>query len=508
MTAIPGNTTNQIVAALLGATTAVSNLQQAIVNRNNQNRVTHTKLDRIVDGLKFIESKLYPSFMQMDDLQVKSISMGVNLNKFLSKNNTLLGKLGGGFFDNADELLENLSEGFRENTDTTMDLMSRLKATGQSTDLLRRVMGTVQLATDGSTGAMDRLVKSSNALKLTYGISSESLLRAIESVKPVIDQASLVGAGEQVADLTQSLKSIAGDKASAEIAKSINLLISPSFMEDRIRNGIGDATDKLLDPMISSKERLDLAVGFFRQIDSRISNLTKITDGYQKFERSYMIANSQGNSDNLIAAKNLLKVMEVNSGIQNKIGDFSDKSFESVQNFQKEVLNFLAYTQETVYPYIIKHIPALLAGRMSAGLVGGFARAIGAAGKGGFGGTLGGPIGIAIGAGVGLLVEYLPDILGKKTAKDKEMEAYQRRTAEATEAIRDKGKDKNDIQSKINPSTGIYNFIMANMRESMRRDNQKSRDNSSTQLINTLNNLNETMKEFRRGTLPENGKAR
>ena len=408
MTAVPGpnqgNTpTNNNQNALNNNTNALIR-HGSVVGSNIQSlRSLNASFAKFVD----ITSNLTTSFKRADDIQVKSLAIGSSLKKVLEGNNAALVKMQGSYFENAEELLLNYSEGIRENSDDLNALNNRMRLTGQSTDLLRKVAGGLSVVTGGNLEAVGRLTKSNIDLSKQYGITSQSLLEAIQSINSLIDQASFVNASEQVADLAMSVRALAGDKAGDQTNKLFNFFLDPKFLSTRIALGMGNIDDQLIDSRLSTEQRLDLLVTASKIASDKLEQLNNVNGMQNKIFKSELALSRFGDTATLRAVVNSSKVMQQQLSIQNKFKDDQAKLTDSIIAQEELARSYYEMAVGAVYPAILRYLP-IIAGMSVGGSLISASERFSARKRPAEAAILGllGPVGVA----AGFAVAFMPEI--------------------------------------------------------------------------------------------------
>jgi hypothetical protein len=492
MTAIPGgNTQGGNNQNPLNNNTAALNRHGIVLGSNVRSVIGLTaSLTKFAD----LASNLTESFKKADNLQVKSLAVGSSLKKVLEGNNVALSKMQGSFFENAEELLLNYSEGIRENSDDLNALNNRMRLTGQSTDLLRKVAGSLSVVTGGNLDAVSRLTKSNIDLSKQYGVTSESLLEAIQSINNLVDQASFVDASEQVADLAMSVRALAGDKAGDQTTKLLNFFLDPKFLQTRIALGMGTIDDQLIDTRLSTESRLDLLVKASKIAEDKLEELNNVNGMQNKIFKSELALSRFGDTSTLRAVINSSKTMQQQLLIQNKFKDDQAKVTDSILAQEELARSYYEMATMHVYPAILRYLPLIAGATVGGSLAMTSARLMKDSPKLATFAGLFGPIGLAAGA----VLTFLPEITSvvtKFATNSEQQTRIQKEIAENTKKKPEKP-DKREIST-------LSDFILRSMTEVGRMPlTQKS----NPQLDEIRNILDEIRKatEKSRGLLPSN----
>lgn len=487
MTAIPGG--NNQSGNNLNNNTAALNRHGIVLGSNVRSVIGLTaSLTKFAD----IATNLTESFKKADNLQVKSLAVGSSLKKVLEGNNSALSKMQGSFFENAEELLQNYSEGIRENSDDLNALNNRMRLTGQSTDLLRKVAGSLSVVTGGNLDAVSRLTKSNIDLSKQYGVTSQSLLEAIQSINNLVEQASFVDASEQVADLAMSVRALAGDKAGEQTTKLLNFFLDPKFLQTRIALGMGTIDDQLIDSRLSTESRLDLLVKASKIAEDKLEELNNVNGMQNKIFKSELALSRFGDTSTLRAVINSSKTMQQQLAIQNKFKDDQSKLSDSILAQEEIARSYYEMAIGHVYPAILRYLPLIAGATVGGSLVNTASRLMKTDPKlATFLGFLG-PIGMAAGVAITLLPE-INGLISKFTTNSEEQLKVQKEIAQNTKKSPEKA-GKSEIAT-------LSDFILRSMTEVGRMPlNQRA----NPQLDEIKNILDEIRKatEKSRGLLP------
>jgi NAD(P)H-dependent FMN reductase len=429
------------------------------------------------------------AFSKADSVQVKALAVGSSLKKVLEINNTALNKMQGSFFENAEELLLNFVEGIRENSDDLNTLNNRMRLTNQSTALLRQVMGALSVVTGGNLEAVSQLSRSNVQLSNQFGVTSESLLQAIASVSNLIDQASFVNSANEVADLAQSVRALAGDKAATQANKVLSFFLDPKFLANRFALGIGQAEDILTNPSLTTNERLQTLVELTSLTSDKLKDLNNVDGLSNKIFRSELALSRFGDTDILRAIVNLDNTMNVQLKLQNALRDDQSSILDSARTTDEIARSFYQESLANFYPTILQLMKVMAPAAVGAGLgtvAGGIGGALlsraGLAGIGNFIRFLG-PIGFA----AGTILTFLPEITSIFKGSNSE-------EAEQTKVLKEILDRTPKIQEdRISRSGSVSDFILKNVGEIISKSQVQTRNNPQ------LDTLRDILSEIRDG---------
>jgi hypothetical protein len=429
------------------------------------------------------------AFSKADSIQIKALAINSSLKKVLEVNNAALTKMQGSFFENAEELLLNFVEGIRENSDDLNTLNNRMRLTNQSTALLRQVMGALSVVTGGNLEAVSQLSRSNIQLSNQFGVTSESLLQAIASVSNLIDQASFVNSADQVADLAQSVRALAGDKAAAQANKVLSFFLDPKFLANRFALGIGQAEDILTNPSLTTNERLQSLIELTSLTSDRLKELNNVDGLSNKIFRSELALSRFGDTDILRAIVNLDNTMAVQLRLQNALKDDQSSILDSARTTDEIARSFYQESLANFYPSILKSLkiiaPAAVGagvGSVATGIGGALLSRAGLAGLGNFIRFLG-PIGFA----AGTLITFLPEITSIFKGSNSE-------EAEQTKVLKEiLDRTPKISEERVSRTGSVSDFILKNVGEIISRSQVQTKNNPQ------LDTLRDILSEIRDG---------
>lgn len=455
--------------ALNNLNRSIRMLNSTIVNANQRSlREIGRNLRDYADAI----GNLNKAFIKADDVQIKALSINSSLRKVIEVNSNALGKMQGSFLDNAEELLLNFTEGIRENSDDLNTLNNRMRLTGQSTDLLRAVMGQMSVLTGGTLDAVSDLTRSNIELSKTYGVTSESLLQAIASVSNLVDKASFVDSSKQVADLAQSVRALAGDKASAQVTRALNFFLDPKFLATRFALGIGQAEDILTSPAKTTNERLESFIDLTRLSANRLKDLNNVQGLSNKIYRSEMSLSRFGDTESLRAIVNLQSTLDRQLQLGNALKDDQSNILNSAKATDELARSFYEESLANFYPEILQGMKLLVPAALAAGGLGVAGLGKGLSKFGAIAGLAGtalkflGPVGFA----AGTVLTFLPELnsLFKSIfGENKEQTDIQKELLNRTPKLE---------KEKVRSGT-VSDFILKNVSDIISRSGMQSRNN-------------------------------
>jgi hypothetical protein len=349
----------------------LARLARSISNLRDIQERTLVSLSQIRSSLMNsadVLSNLNSGLKKADSLQVKSLSVGTTLSKFTQKNAEVLSKLNGGFFENAEELLKNYSHGLRTNTEAVAKAGNKMRLTGQSTDLLREVYGDMEAIFGKGSSINLELLKSNENLAYKYGVTNESLLKALGTFKSEIATADFIGLGKGMQDLVQSVRAVAKDQG-ADMADRILKLLTSSDLQKLSSLGIQTKSiDSLIDNNISSGERIDRLINVLDST-SKVVNTRFKSDQGLNFTRFVM--ESQGfDSDTLTGILNLNDLLKDNKDLLNTIAVDTGKESQSILSINESQRKYYDMAIANVFPTILDVLPKLLIAQGASNLLG------------------------------------------------------------------------------------------------------------------------------------------
>lgn len=336
-----------------------------LVRTLNNLRDSQQKVNETLTGIRSslmsstdVLANFNEGFKKADTLQIKSLAVGTTLSKFTKKNSEVLSKLNGGFFENAEELLKNYSYGLRTNTEAVAKAGNKMRLTGQSTDLLREVYGDMEAIFGKGSSINLELLKSNEDLAYKYGVTNESLLKALGTFKSEIATADFIGLGEGMQDLVQSVRAVTKDQGSDMADRILKLLTSADLQKLSSLGIQTKSIDSLIENNISSGERIDRLISVL-DTTSKVVNTRFKSDQGLNFTR--FIMESQGfDSDTLTGILNLNDILKDNKDLLNTIAVDTSESTKSIMSINEAQKSYYHMAINSVFPMITDILPKLL----------------------------------------------------------------------------------------------------------------------------------------------------
>ncbi len=463
--------TNTNIPALLSGMHRLSDRLTSLEAFMNRNVASFGKMVSNIQNVGDIVGNLNASFGKADELQIKSLAIGSDLNKFLEVNEKTLKSMRGSFFDNAEELLKNYVFGIRDNSEVITGMMTRMKQTGQSVDVLRHFIGDLIPVTGGSMEAVDRLVEATGDLEKQYGVTAQSIQEAVLALRPETAFAGLLGFGEEFAGLAMELQAAVKGMGENQLNRVLGFLVDSNNFGAKAMLGVGDSLDRL----IRAQERGE-AVEVLKSIVDTMNETANRTyslqnKGLSADIRGIAVTNS-GLKELLINTQQLGVILEKNADQGNSARAENARFQDSARTLNQEAMSFYQKSIQEVYPMLLTAIPAIQAAAIGQG--------IGSLAMGGFGlsRSLGavanpltrllvpvirfaGPVGLAAGA-LMTIASFLPDSAKSEKAQVAHLEAIERNTARP-EQTKQRIKNTDDlINELVSRNIGLSSASKAN----------------------------------------------
>lgn len=349
---------------LLRLARSMSNLRDIQERTINSLGDLRNSLLSSADVLQNINSGL----RKADSIQIKSLAVGTTLSKFTKKNAEVLSKLNGGFFENAEELLKNYSYGLRTNTEALGKAGNKMRLTGQSTDLLREVYGDMEVIFGKGSDINLDLLKSNETLARMYGVTNESLLKALQTFKSEIATANFIGLGKGMQDLVQSVRAVTKDQGSDMSDRILKFLTSSDLQKLSSLGVQTKSIDSLIENNISSGERVDRLINVLDST-TKIINTRFKTDQGLNFTKFLM--ESQGfDSETLTGIINTNNLLKTNKNILNDIAVDIGKETDSILSIQETQRKYYDMAITQVFPSLLETLPKILLAQGGLNLLG------------------------------------------------------------------------------------------------------------------------------------------
>tara|TARA_R110000782_G_scaffold184388_2_gene274676 strand:+ start:36320 stop:37864 length:1545 start_codon:yes stop_codon:yes gene_type:complete len=415
-----------------------------------------------------VGDRMRESFKKADAVQMKSLAQGTSMSRFLSENTKVLSDLNGGFFENAAELLKNFSDGIRDNSTDVNRLTNRMRLTGQNTGELRKSVVSLLEMTGNNIDSATLLIKSNESLSHNYLISSETLLKAVNSVKGLMQRTSLTGGAENTGNMMQALTTMTGGRNNSANQAIASLLVGPEAWGKRFQLGIEGAEDTFLNANKPAEELMGDIKMFLGQANTRLDSI--VGTGYEANNNSMKYFRADGfiGGDLAVALRNVNASINNQTKISESMKADSDEILDSAKTVEESAKLYYDRFNQTIYPLLIKALPIMAmgsvvgnVGAMGAGMMGG------RGGRAGVGGMLSilGPLGIAAGLGY----TFWPEItkaFSSISKESKKQTKYQEEIKINTRKAMDKPKD-----TKTNLLGTVLEQYLMEVRSNSRRMN-------------------------------------
>lgn len=443
---------------------------------------------------------LRKAFGSSEGIQKKALSINSNLLKVTTVNAESLKKMNGSFFDNAEDLLKNFSEGIRENSDGLNDLLVRMRLTGQDQAVAREMARSMLELTGKDIVAVDRLSKNTVKLSNDYVISSESLIDAINSLKSSMDIPSVFGLADDMAGVAMELSARMKGLGKEDLQKTLGFIFDSSLdsIPAKIALGLGDPFE-ILSQNISDSQKADQIIERLNAGVDAANKTLKVQEGAYRVNLTQYQFGRYMQADQLTAMIRTNDLLKSSNDLTDKMRGDSNDYTKTIENVNKEALNFYAKSSEW-YPAIIK-----LLENTSQGIAGGAAGgALGSlvglgAGMRGVGGALRlasrflGPIGIAVGT---ILPLVLPKLLGSDDEKDKQLKEAEK-ARKAVESIDKKTRDQSASKEEASSTNQYLRTAAQSLNDIVSRMNNSQYNNQLKVLEKQVSMLEKINKELK-----------
>lgn len=212
----------------------------------NPNKKPQRQADSFGDFVKFTAKigtlgKALQTLKDLDDLQVKSLKTGTNVNS-VAENNKVINSLKASNLDLIAELLDFREEGIKRLDDSTLDLVSRMKLTDQSTAGLKKLLGQNSMVMMLSYRGQSELVQSLDKSAKTYGMSQERLIQVVNGIAKSTETFAAAGgnAGKATAAFGEYV-AMYGAKSEQQVNEIASFLGDANELATKSRLGITDA---------------------------------------------------------------------------------------------------------------------------------------------------------------------------------------------------------------------------------------------------------------------------
>lgn len=251
------------------------------------------------------------AFNTMESTQLKALAAGTTQTKFIESNTEAVKGLQASNVSLNKFLMGGFTQGLRKASGDTMKLADEMIMTGQSTEGLGKVMGSVRLLTGNSINATSNLSKTILKTSRDQGVTSEQLIDTLQGFQEAMLNASIYGqnAVEGIGELGVALKGGLAGAAGAD--QAIGALL-----------GMQDALN------VAQQEQLGLRT-FFDEIR---------TTGFNQERHMQMLVD---------AGDNLNKMMGSDAMVRDAIAKgFGDKQVKALLLISQGIKNFEGLSEE------------------------------------------------------------------------------------------------------------------------------------------------------------------
>jgi hypothetical protein len=444
-------------------TAELSKLSQHLANRNkaekekeNANKFNQRIISANTTALKSLTYKIINSQNVTDKLTeaikvadtntVKSLSMGINYQKFLDANTQALNETEASRRETTAALIDGFDKGLNTNSGAVMDLTERMLLTGQDTKKLNSINAELMAITGRNESVIQAASKATFDSSNRYKISSDRLIDTMQAMSEVFEEASFFG-GDTVGSLdaiSKELTGMVGVDMGGQISGFLKTL-TPSLDNIATQSLLGaeNVTKKIAEGTASTSDLMpilrriqeisDQALQSNPPAVARTIAAAQLGMSERQLNQSLQLARAVANPrevDESIAASNE-EMAETLKTAQEKANDFYDRLAPSMNNF----LATIAPTALEI-ARVVNIIAA--AGGAAQGAEGMLAGRGGMLGK--LGGILGkvamfaGPIGLAVGA----FTTFAPMIADMVSSNKKQTKAIEEQNRIAKEEERQK----------------------------------------------------------------------
>lgn len=391
----------------------------------------------LVQNIDFVH-KLTQAVQKQEKLQLKANALGLDFNKFMSKNSEKLEKFAM-LFEGREFMLGAFDAGLRRVSDGVVDLANDMTKSGQNTAALIQAMVGFGLVTDQSTEAQESLARITKETSKKYLVSNERLLEGLASFQSQLEDFRIYGTETvgNFAEFSTVLMGLAGgsEPAKKQIGIFLQMLDGMNIQEQqllgltRVAEDMysGGVTQRTLDDIVKASDRMTEILGTNHIQAARIAEIY----GRPQINAIHMVGGLiKANNKDINTLKEVAnKDAETLRSRQAQIDKFYDTFAPEMHGAITKLLP-LIYTVVAAMGVVqgakgikdaLGNLAALGAGRASGMFSGGVIRGLGAAGAIAARGLafLGGPT--ALIASVGYGIYQLVDLMMDSNDDDKDM---------------------------------------------------------------------------------------
>jgi hypothetical protein len=196
-----------------------------------------------------IGNNIVKAFQDFEKLQIQSLGMGIDYNKFLEQNSEALDSARVGQAQLREVMISNFAAGIKMNSRELQNLNEEMIATGQDTQALQAVNANLLALTGKNTSTVSLLSRVNKEVSDQYQISNDRLVKTMQALNDNLEQASFFGpqAVESVGRLGQELQGVLGVDMPREI-NTVLSLIQPSIdnLGKQVLLGIEDLPNQVV----------------------------------------------------------------------------------------------------------------------------------------------------------------------------------------------------------------------------------------------------------------------
>ena len=296
-------------------------------------------------------NRLAALFKRSEKLQLQALSMGTTYKKFTEANTAALTGNTATNQEMTSFLMQGFSKGLRDVSVGTKKLADEMIVTGQDTGGLIDAMASLRSTTNASKKVGGILSKSILKNSKTYGVTSENMVDALNSVKSSLERAAVYGddAVGAYGEFTTDMVAAMGGSDDAKRNVQTFLTMAGSLeVGNQAMFGITEEMKALRSGTNVSSRMLEKLVAFDKKL------------GSSEMQRNSMIL--QLGEKNSLAALGMLRALKK----QNKLTDEQKKAQEdnlkSIANRKRSVDKFYESYAPDTYELLVGSLPAIALG--------------------------------------------------------------------------------------------------------------------------------------------------
>lgn len=302
-----------------------------------------------------ITDNLVKSFRNFEALQLKSLGMGIDYNKFLEENSEALDNSRVGQQQLREVMISNFAAGIKMNSAELQNLNEEMIATGQDTQSLQTVNANLLALTGKNTSVVSNLARVNKEVSDEYQISNDRLVKTMQSLSENLEQASFFGpqAVESVGRLGQELQGVLGVDMPREI-NTVLSLIQPSIDNLGKQSLLG--LEALPQAFVDGTPQLSDLEPMFKRVLGVISRAqaSNITTANQVAADQLQLSQSQ-----LRAIQRVAEGVINGNAMQSSLEKKQEEEFKSVKNLRERQLDYFTVAGPGTYEVIQQHTQLL-----------------------------------------------------------------------------------------------------------------------------------------------------